>query len=338
MVTLEQAAVGREDKMYRQVIDSLRRQSPLMDQMVFDDCISPSVGGSNLSYSYMRTKTPSTASFREIGNEYDENTASREEVTTHLKVFGGEYKVDRVIAETSGIVDEVTYQMEEKIKATKNLFHHTIINGDSATNSKAFDGLNKALAGTNTEVNASGYIDISTSAAMDSNYKTVLDLLDAFLAELSGKPSFLLGNSKLIAKLKGAARRAGYLTHSEDAFGKTMEGYDGIPFLDMQYFAKVTTNGTVTEVTEEPVIPIASRSFGSGESASTVSGLTDLYAVSLGLDGFHGVTVTKGGIITYRLPDFRTAGAVKSGDVEMIASIALKNTRKAGVLRNLKVS
>lgn len=334
MVTLEQAAVGREDKMYGQVIDNLRRQSPLMDQMVFDDCVSPSVGGSNLSYSYMRTKTPSTAGFREIGKEYEENTASREQITTHLKVFGGEYKVDRVIAETSGIVDEVTYQMEEKIKATKNLFHHTIINGDSAKDSNAFDGLNKALVGTNTEVNASGYIDISTSSAMDSNYKTVLDLLDAFLAELSGKPSFLLGNSKLIAKLKGAARRAGYLTHSEDAFGKTMEGYDGIPFLDMEYFAKVT-DGTVTE---EPVIPIGSRSFGTGESASTVSGLTDLYAVALGLDGFHGVTVTKGGIITYRLPDFKTAGAVKSGDVEMVASIALKNTRKAGVLRNLKVS
>lgn len=331
MVTLEQAKVGREDKMYGQVIDSLRRQSPLMDKMVFDDCVSPSVGGSNLSYSYMRTKTPSTADFREIGKEYNENTAAREQITTHLKVFGGEYKVDRVIAETSGIIDEVTYQMEEKIKATKNLFHHTIINGDSATNSKAFDGLNKALVGTSTEVNASSYIDISTSDAMDSNYKAVLDLLDAFLAELSGKPSFLLGNSKLIAKLKGAARRAGYLTRSEDAFGKSMEGYDGIPFLDMEYFAKVQDG----KVTEEPIVPIVSRTI---TESTTVSGLTDLYAVSLGLDGFHGVTVTKGGIITYRLPDFKTAGAVKSGDVEMVASIALKNTRKAGVLRNLKVS
>lgn len=331
MVTLEQAKVGREDKMYGQVIDSLRRQSPLMDKMVFDDCVSPSVGGSNLSYSYMRTKTPSTADFREIGKEYNEDTAAREQITTHLKVFGGEYKVDRVIAETSGIIDEVTYQMEEKIKATKNLFHHTIINGDSATNSKAFDGLNKALVGTSTEVNASSYIDISTSDAMDSNYKAVLDLLDAFLAELSGKPSFLLGNSKLIAKLKGAARRAGYLTRSEDAFGKSMEGYDGIPFLDMEYFAKVQDG----KVTEEPIVPIVSRTI---TESTTVSGLTDLYAVSLGLDGFHGVTVTKGGIITYRLPDFKTAGAVKSGDVEMVASIALKNTRKAGVLRNLKVS
>lgn len=334
MVTLAQAKVGREDKIYAQVIDSLRRESPLLDKMQFDDCVSPSVGGSNLTYSYMRTKTPSTAAFREVGGEYTENTAAREKITTELKIFGGEYKVDRVIATTSGIVDEVAYQMDEKIKATKNLFHYTIINGDSAVDSKSFDGLNKALAGSSTEVNAESYIDISTSDAMDSNYKAVLDMMDAFLGEISGKPSFLLGNSKLIAKLKGAARRAGYLSHSEDAFGRQMEGYNGIPFLDMEYFAKVS--GGV--VTEEPIVPIVSREIGGSSSKATIPGLTDLYVVTLGLDGFHGVTVTKGGIITYRLPDFTTAGAVKTGDVEMVASIALKSTRKAGVLRNLKVS
>lgn len=335
MVTLAQAKVGREDKVYAQIIDSLRRESPLLDLMQFDDCVSPSIGGSNLTYSYMRTKTPSTAGFREVGSEYSETTAAREKVSTELKIFGGEYKVDRVIASTSGIVDEVTYQMEEKIKATKNLFHYTVINGDTGTDSKAFDGLNKALVGSSTEVNAESHIDISTSAAMDSNYKAVLDMMDAFLAEISGKPSFLLGNSKLIAKLKGAARRAGYLSHSEDAFGRQMEGYNGIPFLDMEYFAKVSTAGVVTE---EPVVPIVSREFGESSSKTTVTGLTDLYAITLGLDGFHGVTVTKGGLITYRLPDFKTAGAVKSGDVEMVAAVALKNTRKAGVLRNLKVS
>lgn len=329
MVTLEQAKVGREDKMYDQVIDSFRRQSLLMDKMVFDDCVSPSVGGSNLTYGYMRTKTPSTAAFREIGSEYDENTAVREAITTQLKIFGGEFKVDRVIATTSGKVDEVAYQMEEKIKAAKNLFHYTIINGDSAVDSKSFDGLNKALVGSVTEVNADSYLDISSSEALDSNYKSLLDLLDTFLSEISGKPDFIMGNSKLITKLKGAARRAGYLTHGEDAFGRTVVGYDGIPFMDMGYFAKVSGGNT----TEEPVIPIVSR-----EISEEISGLTDLYAISLGLDGFHGVTVTKGGIITYNLPDFTTAGAVKAGDVEMVAAIALKNTRKAGVLRNLKVS
>ncbi len=37
MVTLAQAKVGREDKVYAQIIDSLRRESPLLDLMQFDD-------------------------------------------------------------------------------------------------------------------------------------------------------------------------------------------------------------------------------------------------------------------------------------------------------------
>lgn len=334
MVTLAEAKVGREDKVYGQVIDTFRRESPLLDALQFDDCISPSLGGSNLTYGYLRTVTPSMAGFRTIGSEYQESTAKREKVSTELKVFGGEFKVDRVIANTSGIVDEVNYQLEEKIKATKNLFHHTIINGDSATNSNAFDGLNVALVNSSTEVNADSHIDVSTETAMDMNYKALLDMLDNFLAELNGKPSFLLGNSKLIAKLKGAARRAGYLSRSEDAFGRSVEGYDGIQFMDMEYYTDIVEGKAV----EKPIIPIASRTFGSGEKETTISGLTDLYAVTLGIDKFHGVTVTNGGLITYRLPDFKTAGAVKSGDVEMVAAVALKNTRSAGVLRNIKVS
>lgn len=331
MVTLAEARVGREDKVYQQVIDIFRRESPLLDALQFDDCITPSVGGSNLTYGYLRTLTPSTAGFRAIGEEYKENTAKREKITTDLKVFGGEFKIDRVIANTSGIVDEVNYQLEEKIKATKNLFHYTIINGDSAKDSTAFDGLNVALVNSSTEINAGSYIDISTETAMDDNYKALLDMLDNFLAELNGKPSFLLGNSKMIAKLKSAARRAGYLSRAEDAFGRSVEGYDGIPFMDMEYYTEIIEGTAV----EKPIVPIASRTIGTD---NTVTGLTDLYAVSIGLDKFHGVTVSNNGIITYRLPDFNTAGAVKSGDVEMIAAVALKNTRSAGVLRNIKIS
>ncbi len=37
------------------------------------------------------------------------------------------------------------------------------------------------------------------------------------------------------------------------------------------------------------------------------------------------------------LPDYKTAGAVKRGEVEMVAGVALKATKSAGVLRNIKV-
>jgi len=37
------------------------------------------------------------------------------------------------------------------------------------------------------------------------------------------------------------------------------------------------------------------------------------------------------------LPDFKTAGAVKTGEVEMVAAVALKATKAAGAFRRIKV-
>lgn len=37
------------------------------------------------------------------------------------------------------------------------------------------------------------------------------------------------------------------------------------------------------------------------------------------------------------LPDFNTAGAVKKGEVEMVAAVVLKATKAAGIMRKIKV-
>lgn len=131
--------------------------------------------------------------------------------------------IDRVIANSSGTIDEINYQLQEKIKAASNLFHYTVINGDSATDTNAFDGLNKALVGQKTELGTNTYIDLSSSSAIDTNRKVFLDALDEFLAEISGTPSMIMGNSKMITRIKQVARRAGYLTQSEDAFGRKVD-------------------------------------------------------------------------------------------------------------------
>ena len=68
------------------------------------------------------------------------------------------------------------------------------------------------------------------------------------------------------------------------------------------------------------------------------SGVTSLYAARIDLDGFHGVSLAGRPLVRQWLPDFETSGAVKKGEVEMIAAVALKATKAAGVLRGLKVS
>lgn len=326
-ITLKEAKVGMADKVDQQVVDEFRRGSLLLDTLMFDDTVSPGTGGSTLTYGYVRLKTPASAGFRAINGEYTPQEAKREKDSVDLKIFGGSFQIDRVLANSSGAVDEVDFQLKEKIKAATNLFHYSVINGNSTTDEKQFDGLDKLLVGSSTEFNKESHIDLSTSDALDNNYKEFLDLLDAFISELDGKPTMLMGNSKLMTKIRSVARRAGYLTQSEDAFGRKVYSYDGIPLVDLEYYVK--------DDTTVPVVPIVDTRQPNG--SDTVTGLTDLYAVQVAINGFHGVTVKGDKIIKTFLPDLNAPGAVKTGEVEMVAAVALKNSRKAGVFRNIKV-
>ncbi len=319
-ITLEEAKVGMSDKVDQQIIDEFRRSSLLLDMLVFDDSISPGTGGSTLSYGYVQLKSPSTAGVRTINSEYTPSEAKREKKTTNAVIIGGSFEVDRVIAETSGAVDELAFQASEKVKAAANEFTNATINGTSEGSGEGykvntFDGLKKLLSGSDTEVTSE--VDISTSELTDSNYNAFLDELDGFLSLLDGKPSLLLMNNKMLTKVRACARRAGYYGRSRDEFGRTVETYNDIPMMECGKY----WDGSKSE----DVIPVS-------------NGTTDIYAISIGLDGFHGISPTGNKVIRSYMPDLNAPGAVKKGDVELVAGVALKNSRKAGVLKGVKVS
>lgn len=315
-VTLEQAKLNVQDDLQLGVIDEFRKSTWLFDNLIFDDVVSATGGGATLTYAYTRLKTQPTAGFRNVNEEYATSEVEKQRFTADLKIFGGGFKVDRVIASMGGIADEVALQMAQKIKAAGALFNDTVINGDSAVDSKSFDGLEKALKGSSTEYKPAAAIDLSTSEAVTKNFQAFLDALDEFLMTLDGKPSFIGGNTKLIAKLRACARRAGMYQVTKDSFGNQVESYGGIPFVDFG-----TKPGTNDDVVKTDI----------------TSGETSLYAARIGLDGFHGISMAGQPPVNTWLPDFATAGAVKEGEVEMIAAVALKATKAAGVMRKIKV-
>lgn len=312
-VTLEQAKLNVQDDLQMGIIDEFAKSSFILNNIPFDDCVSPTGGGATLTYGYTRLITQPTAAFRAVNTEYVPGDVKRQRYTTDLKVFGGSYEIDRIIAGMGGIVSEVALQSAQKVKAASALFSDTIINGNSSTDENCFDGLEVALTGSDTEVTAG--IDLSNSAAVDTNYMAFLDVLDEFLMGLDGTPSALMGNTKMIAKLRAIARRAGMYQTTKDNFGNQVEWYGNVPFVDLG--AKPGTN--------DPIV-------------ATTSGNTSLYAVRFGIDGFHAISMAGQPPVKIWLPDFTTAGAVKKGEVEMVAGCALKATKAAGVLRNIKVS
>lgn len=325
-ITLAEAKVGMSDKVNQKVIDMFRRSSLLLDRLTFDNCISPGTGGSTLAYGYVQLLTPSTASVRTINTEYTANEAKRTKKTTNAIIMGGSFQVDRVIQDTSGAVNELAFQAEQKIKATANYFHNCVINGTSASSgagfeAKTFDGLRKLLEGTSNEITST--VSLTSAAEMDANANAFLDELDSFLSFLDGTPSILLMNGKMMNRVRGVARRAGYYERTKDDFGRYVETYNGIPLMDAGKY----WNGTATV---DVVADTAATSSSAGTSA--------IYAVTLGLDGFHGISPTGTGVIKSFMPDLNAPGAVKTGEVELVAGVALKNTLKAAVLKGIKTA
>jgi len=328
-VTLAEMKVGMSDKVQAQVVDSFIRHSEVLELLPFDDAVSPS-GGSTLTYGYVQKKLPSTTAFRAINSEYTASQATVEKKTVDLKVLGGAFEIDRVIRDAEGQYNNMALQLDEKIMSAIGTFHNSMINGDVAVDANSFDGLDKFLVGQATEFNTGAVIDLSTTAKVKENadvfYEALLKLINQTGAQA------LLVNETMKTKIQSVARVLGYKTESEEAFGRvvTTIGEGRVRLIDLRNVVSVSGENAV----ETPIIGTKTR------TVATVSttGLTDVFAVRFStLDGFHGVTLTGNAGINTFLPDFSQPGAVKRGEVELVACVALKNTKAAGVLRNVKI-
>lgn len=322
-VTLADAKKLTQDKLTMDVIDEFRKDD-LMDALIYDDDVALN-GGSTLAYTYNRVTTNGTAAFRAINSEYIAQEAKTTQYTTNLKVFGGSFGIDRVIQNhVKGVTNQLAFQLSQKIQGATALFSDTFFNGSVASDATTFDGIDVALTGSSTEVTPSSAIDLSSSSAIDSNYKAFLDYVEDMLANLDGAPTFLAMNRKMRSAFNKVARRTVAYTEERDDLGRPVSYYDGIRLL---------TIGD-KQNSSNPIIP-NSTTTGSGQDAVTVG--TSLYAIRTGLDGVCGITPQGDSIIKVYMPSFDSPGAVKTGEVEMVAGMALKATRAAGVLRNIKI-
>jgi hypothetical protein len=351
-VTLAQAQLNTQDDIDFAVIDNLRRYSWLLDQIVFDDTVTPGTGGGSLVYGYTRLKLARTAAFRGFNEEYTPGQAEKERLTVSLHPLGGAFTIDRTLARLGpASSNEVTFQMQQLLTSVRNTFQNELVNGDTAVNSEGFDGLDKSLTGQSTEylpLNegvSAGYVDwtpgtINTQALAMAQ----LDKLDDFLSRIVpsttgggdlGSPGALppgvkaiLGNTKSVTRIRALARWAGIYTQERDDLGRKVEFYGDWNLRD------IGDNATGTA----PIIPIETRDPDAGGGGGNITGLTDVYAVCFGLDAFHGASVAGVPLVQSWLPDYTVAGAVKSGEVEMgpVAAV-LRNTKACGVIRNIKV-
>lgn len=325
IMTLEEIKKGMSDKVFDKIVDIFLRESEILQLLPFDDCVSAVGGGSTMKYKYLRKVLPASAQFRKLNGEYTPSMATKQEFEAMLAIMGGEVQLDRVLNKVAGKWDNLAYQIEEHIKAVVSLFHHTLINGDAvataATDAPEFEGLDSMLAGTSTEYNADGTIDLSNITNLKANADEFYEALCLLMRDTNADA--LLMNSKMITKIQTVARILGYKTETEEAFGKRVTSLDGVRFMDMKNH--YTVSGSVA--TANSIVGVSD------------TGLTDIYGVKFDVnDGFHGISLSGSAVIEQFLPDFNAPGVMKKAEVEMIAATVLKNTQHAGVLRNIKIA
>lgn len=311
-VTLAEAANNATDDVDVSVINEFRTND-LLDLLTFDDVVNPAGGGATLTYGYRRLSTLATAGFRALNSEYVPSEVTTTKHDIDLKVLGGAFQVDRVLAKVGpAATGAVSLNMREKITATKAEFGDAVINGDSSGTDE-FDGLSKMLAGSVTEVTS----EVAWHGTMDETKSyQILDDLDTFLGLLDGEPGAIISNRLALAKIRAALRRTNQYTREVGPLGNTREAYGNVRLIDAG--KKAGTNSDVIPVT---------------------AGSTELYAVRFALDGFHAVSTVGGQVIDQWMPDFTRSGAVKTGEVEMgPVGVVLKKSKAAGVLRDVQVA
>lgn len=312
-VTLSQARQNATDAIDLAVIDEFRTNQ-ILDLLQFQDVVNPAGGGGTLTYTYTRKVSRGTAAFRALNTEYtpDESTTSRHSVD--LKPLGGAFQVDRILAGVGpAATGSIALNMSDKIDSAKAEFGNAVINGDSAEDEDSFDGLNKALAGSSTELTATAEFDWSKATDESEAFK-ILEALDELLGTLDkSEGAAIIANKRALNKIKSAARRTSMYVEAPGPRETSLSSYGNVRLIE----AGNTSNGN------DPVIPIA-------------DGKTDIYAVRFALDGFHGVSTMGGSLVKQWQPDFNSAGAVKTGEVEMgPVGVALKKTKAAAVVRDV---
>jgi len=316
-ITLAQAKVDVNTEIQQTVIDAFQRESEFINILPFVNVVvgTTSSGRTTMSYSWPQVKTPATAAVRDINEEYTPAVALDELKTIELAILGGTYEIDRVIGlDTDKLGYEITKQEKSLVKAAVNKFLYLMVNADKTTNPKEkFDGLKLSLTGTDTAFTST--VDVSGDMT-EAKAESLINEIDKVALVLERDPDVILANKATMLKIKQAAKKQGYYSREKNDFGKKVASYGESTML---YPVDTYWNGTASA----EIIPDGT-----------------IYMLCLGEDEFTGVTLADVNLfIQTVLPNFKeNAESVRKGMVEMIAGVALKNTRAAAMVSGITIT
>ena len=160
-------------------------------------------------------------------------------------------------------------------------------------------------------------MQLDSAANVKANWQSFLFELRQVEKLLDGEPGVIAVNRDLFAVFQSVADLSTQFQQTKTELGTQIVKYG---------------NAVIMKMGDKP---------GSSESiipTDAAKGTTDMYLFRIGLDGVHGVTPEGTKEPKVFVPDMTRPGAVKTGEVEMVAAMALKATRAAAVLHGIQVA
>ena len=242
-LTLAEAAKLSNDVVLQGVIETIVKDSPLLQRLPFID-----ITGNAITYN--RETTQPSAAFFQVGDTWTESTPTFTQLTTSLVILGGDADVDRYIATTRNNVQDIEAAvLELKAKAVRYKFEETFVTGDAAVDLKSFDGVAKQVTAGQT----------ITAAA--NGTQLTLSLLDQLVDLVKpGRPDLLLMSKRSRRALTQLVRASGaFMETRQNDFGMFQEYYAGIPIGVSDFLPDTETQGTATNASS-----IYALQFGEG--------------------------------------------------------------------------
>jgi hypothetical protein len=142
-ITLIEASRLATDVLVRGIIESIARESPILQNLPFIQ-----ITGNSLRYNRERG-LPVAAWHAPVTGTWSTSPPTFEEVVTSLRVLGIDADVDNFLKATrSNVQDLEAACIELAAKGVRHEFENAFINGDNTVNPNQFDGLWRLLRGT----------------------------------------------------------------------------------------------------------------------------------------------------------------------------------------------
>lgn len=259
-LTLAESAKLSNDVVLKGVIETVVRESAVLQKLPFME-----VQGNALTYN--REDNITTASWYTVDDIWSESTPTFTQLTAVLKILGADADVDEFIQKTRSNIQDIAAEiLAIKAKAVRYEFERTFIYGNTASNSKEFDGIRRLI---NTGSSSSQVIAAGASGAT-----LTLAMLDRLIdAVPGGKPDLLLMSRRSRRKITALVRAASaFLIESgKNEYGNIVDYFQGIPIGISDWILDTHTVSNSVET-------------GTTGGANSV-----IYALRFGMNGLMGI-------------------------------------------------